>query len=50
MGKNSDGDEINEYERKYKENIKEKQFIDDLRIKNGNLKIILSHPIKEGDL
>jgi len=23
MGKNSDGDEINEYERKYKENIKE---------------------------
>ena len=34
----------------FKENIKEKQFIDDLRIKNGNLKIILSHPIKEGDL
>jgi len=28
MGKNSDGDEINEYERKYKENIKEKYGFD----------------------
>lgn len=26
-------------------NINEKEFIDDLRIKNGNLKIILSHPL-----
>lgn len=34
----------------FKENIKEKEFIDDIRIKNGNLKIILSHPIEEGEL
>lgn len=26
-------------------NINEKEFIDDLRVKNGNLKIILSHPL-----
>lgn len=28
----------------------EKEFIDDLRVKNGNLKIMLSHPIGENDL
>lgn len=31
-------------------NINEKEFIDDLRIKNGNLKIILSHPIMNNEL
>lgn len=30
--------------------INEKKFIDDLRIRNGNLKIILTHPIEESDL
>lgn len=30
--------------------INEKQFIDDLRIKNGNLKIMLTHPLEESDL
>ena len=28
----------------------EKKFIDDLRIKNGNLKIMISHPLEENDL
>ena len=28
----------------------EKEFIDELRIKNGNLKIILTHPLEESDL
>lgn len=30
-----------------KGNVSEKSFIDDLRTKNGNLKIILSHPLEE---
>ena len=30
--------------------INEKKFIDELRIKNGNLKIILTHPIEESEL
>ena len=30
--------------------INEKKFIDDLRIKNGNLKIVLTHPLGENDL
>ena len=30
--------------------INEKQFIDDLRVKNGNLKIILTHSLEESDL
>lgn len=42
------------FELKYRlvlnKNIKEKEFIDDLRIKNGNLKIMLSHPIDGADL
>ncbi len=33
-----------------KDNIIEKSFIDDLRIKNGNLKIILSQSLDENDL
>lgn len=28
----------------------EKKFIDELRVKNGNLKIILTHPLEESDL
>lgn len=32
------------------ENINEKKFIDKLRIKNGNLKVILTHPLEESDL
>lgn len=30
--------------------INEKEFIDELRVKNGNLKIILTHPLEESDL
>ncbi|MBQ9072010.1 MAG: DUF4956 domain-containing protein [Bacilli bacterium] len=30
--------------------INEKEFIDELRVKNGNLKIILSHPLEESEL
>lgn len=30
--------------------INEKKFIDELRVKNGNLKIILTHPIEESEL
>lgn len=30
--------------------IDEKKFIDELRVKNGNLKIILTHPLEESDL
>lgn len=32
-----------------KQNINEKEFIDEIRCRNGNLKIILTHTI-EGDL
>lgn len=32
------------------EDINEKAFLDDLRVKNGNLKIILTHPLEENDL
>jgi len=31
-------------------NVNEKKFIDELRVKNGNLKIILTHPLEESDL
>lgn len=34
----------------FNKDINEKEFIDELRILNGNLKIILSHPLLEGDL
>lgn len=30
--------------------MNEKGFLDDLRVKNGNLKIILTHPLEESDL
>lgn len=33
-----------------KTNINEKEFIDKLRIKNGNLKIVLSKPLEENNL
>lgn len=33
-----------------KKNINEKKFIDKLRIKNGNLKIVLSKPLEENNL
>ena len=33
------------YKVKVKKDINEKEFIDKLRIKNGNLKILLSHPL-----
>lgn len=31
-------------------NVNEKEFLDDLRVKNGNLKVMISHPIEESDL
>lgn len=31
-------------------NINEKEFIDDIRIRNGNLKVMLSHEIKETNI
>ena len=33
-----------------KNNINEKEFIDKIRIKNGNLKIVLSKPLEENNL
>lgn len=33
-----------------KSNINEKEFIDEIRSRNGNLKIILSHPIENNEL
>jgi len=38
------------YKVKLKKNINEKEFMDDIRIKNGNLKVMLSHPLSEGVL
>lgn len=38
------------YQVTLKGGINEKEFIDKLRVKNGNLKISLSHPIMEGEL
>lgn len=32
------------------ENVNEKAFLDDLRVKNGNLKVMISHQIEESDL
>ena len=31
-------------------NINEKEFIDEIRVRNGNLKIMLSHPITMNEL
>lgn len=33
-----------------KDDVNEKEFIDELRCRNGNLKIILTHPIDTGEL
>jgi len=33
-----------------KKDVSEKEFIDELRIRNDNLKIILTHPLVEGEL
>ena len=38
------------YEVTLKNNINEKEFIDKIRVKNGNLKIVLSHPMLEAEL
>ena len=38
------------YKVKLKPNINEKEFLDKLRIKNGNLKVILTHPLVEEEL
>lgn len=38
------------YEVNLKKDKNEKEFIDELRIKNGNLKISLSHPLTGGEL
>ena len=38
------------YKVEVKKDINEKEFIDKLRVKNGNLKIVISHPIIEEDL
>lgn len=38
------------YRVKLKKGINEKQFMDNLRIKNGNLKVILSQPLAEEEL
>ena len=34
---------------KLKNNVNEKEFIDKLRVKNGNLKVLLSHPLDESE-
>ncbi len=34
---------------KLKNNINEKEFIDKIRVKNGNLKVLLSHPLDESE-
>ena len=33
-----------------KGNVNEKQFIDKIRVKNGNLKVCLSHDLEEEEL
>ena len=38
------------YDVEEKPKINEKEFIDKIRIKNGNLKVTLSHPIIDGEL
>ena len=38
------------YQLTMKNKINEKEFIDDLRCRNGNLKIILTHPIEDNEL
>lgn len=38
------------YDITLKDNKEEKKFIDELRVRNGNLKIILSHEMEDGEL
>jgi len=38
------------YDVETKPKINEKEFIDKIRVKNGNLKVTLSHPLVEGEL
>lgn len=38
------------YDVNFKKNINEKEFIDKLRVRNGNLKIALSHPLSDQEL
>lgn len=38
------------YEISFKNNIKSKDFIDELRVRNGNLKIVLTHEIETSQL
>lgn len=38
------------YRLNMKKNVNEKEFIDKIRVKNGNLKVALSHPIIEEEL
>ncbi len=38
------------YKINMKKDINEKKFIDDLRVRNGNLKIMLTHELGDGDL
>ena len=38
------------YKVKEKDGIKEKEFIDEIRERNANLKVVLSHPIMEAEL
>ena len=38
------------YKIKLKNNVNEKEFMDDIRVKNGNLKVMISHPLSEGEL
>lgn len=38
------------YQVKLKKNVNEKEFLDKLRVKNGNLKVVLTHPMIEEEL
>lgn len=38
------------YKISLKKDINEKEFIDELRVRNGNLKIVLSHPLEESEM
>lgn len=38
------------YDVTLKRGIKEKEFLDDIRVKNYNLKVMLSHPVMEEDI
>lgn len=38
------------YDVTMKQNVKEKDFLDEIRVKNCNLKVLLSHPYQEEDI